>query len=365
MFIALVAFIIVLTMITDPRTAGCLNEIKDDFSLHDSAYTSDGSLQQPEEYSYRPASSEEFVFKNMKAFGFDSPKNPPTCPAIEHPKVKPSIDQYKEELKRYYQLIQDFEPINDLRKHLDRKNHSVCDKLDLVPGGLEKIFQSQQISWTPSGYVEPLLPPFRHLDFCRSPGRRALFDMTYLVHDFGHMCRKLKKSSQIVLIDMGASLQFHGSMMAPPVYLTSIFQKMGFKFDHIYAYETTPTKPAAVFKLVPESLQAAYHWINIGVSSEVGAKDNPLTLLLREYSEDDLIVVKLDIDTSFIETPLAHQILNDDRFAKLIDHFYFEHHVHMKELAPNWMKSMNGTVEESLKLFSGLRRKGISAHYWP
>jgi hypothetical protein len=60
------------------------------------------------------------------------------------------------------------------------------------------------------GYVEPLLPPLRHPDFCKK-GRnvriRAVYDLSYLVHDFGAMCRRLKRHSRIVLVDMGASLE--------------------------------------------------------------------------------------------------------------------------------------------------------------
>ena len=341
-----------------------------------------GAAKGPKDYQYKAASSEAFVYQHMKEFGFHKDNNPKTCPAIEREEIKPSLDQYREELKAYYKLIEDFKPIDDLRYHLDY-NHSICQKLDLVPGGLPQIFPSQQLSLTPSGYVEPLLPPLRHLDYCdvqpsnslwgwwnydKERAREALMDMTYLVHDFGHMCRQLKKTSRIVLIDMGASLEFHQAMetrLSPPIYLTSVYQKMGFKFDHIYAFEITPASPGTVFELVPETLQSAYHWINIGVSSKVGAKNNPLTMLLREFNEDDLIVVKLDIDTSFIEVPLAHQILENDHFANLIDQFYFEHHVHMQELRRSWGDTMEGTVEDSLKLFTGIREKGIASHYWP
>ena len=42
-----------------------------------------------------------------------------------------------------------------------------------------------------------------------------------------------------------------------------------------------------------------------------------------------------------------------------------EHHVHLGELKNSWGRSMNGTVGESLELFSNLRKKGIPAHYWP
>ena len=54
---------------------------------------------------------------------------------------------------------------------------------------------------------------------------------------------------------------------------------------------------------------------------------NPLKSIISKYNEDTLIIVKLDVDTPDIEVPLAHQLLEDDNVNKLVDHFYFEHHV--------------------------------------
>jgi hypothetical protein len=194
--------------------------------------------------------------------------------------------------------------------------------------------------------------------------RKYLMSLEYLVHDFAAMCRQLKPTSRTVLIDMGASLDFHASDVQPAVYLTSLFRKFGFRFDHIYAYEISPKKPAQVFERVPDELKAAYHWINVGVESDPNSGLNPLKMLLENYDEDDFIVIKLDIDTAHVEVPLANQLLEDDRFARLVDSFYFEHHVFLKELENNWGGSMADTVHNSLKLFRGLREKGIPAHYW-
>jgi hypothetical protein len=115
---------------------------------------------------------------------------------------------------------------------------------------------------------------------------------------------------------------------------------------------------------VPDDLKAAYHWINIGVDADPNSGSNPLKMLLQNYDEDDFIIIKLDIDTSHVEVPLALQLLEDDRYAKLVDSFYFEHHVYLKELEKSWGSSMGDSVQNSLKLFRGLREKGIPAHSW-
>ena len=95
---------------------------------------------------------------------------------------------------------------------------------------------------------------------------------------------------------------------------------------------------------------------------------NPINSILESFDEDDFIVFKLDVDTATVEHPLAQQILNggaNGTYHRLIDQFYFEHHVHLLEIAPWWGKSMNGTIKDSLDLFYGLRSKGIPAHFWP
>ena len=316
---------------------------------------------------YTPAPIEEHIMQNADRLGYSSEDNPSACQIWKnHEAVAPisgNMKGYLEELKHYTKLLKAFnETVEDLRLHLD-DDSDICQTLELHKDGLQGIFRGKQLSMTASsGFLEPLLPPLRHPSLCSS--RSKLMSLEYLVHDFAYMCRQLKRTSRNVLVDMGASLQYHGGSLQPAVYLTKQFQRFGFKFDHIYAYEITPTPPLQAFTSVPNELQAAYHWINIGVSADNTSAQNPLKMILENYNEDDFIVVKLDIDTSSIELPLARQLLTDDRLSNLIDSFYFEHHVHMQELAPNWKKSMQGTMKESLELFYELRKKGIPAHSW-
>ena len=102
-----------------------------------------------------------------------------------------------------------------------------------------------------------------------------------------------------------------------------------------------------------------------GVSADKDNNLNPLYSIINQFNEDDIIIVKLDIDTGSIEVPLVKQLLEDDSINKLVDHFYFEHHVNMEEMEPWWSYSMEGTVKESFELMNGLRKKGVAAHFWP
>jgi len=314
---------------------------------------------------YQSSSAERYMLDNAMALGYNmSSRNSlkPTCPLWTDQKlpVHYNLSQYLKELTNYTKRVGAFKPIQDLRLSL-HENHDICDTVDL---DLPAIFPSQQLSFGSSfGAIEPMLPPFRHPDICANY-HKSIFNMNYMVHDFAQMCRRLKPTSRTILVDMGASLEFHGGRAQPAIYLTNLYRKFGFPFDHIYAYEVSPKTPQQVFKAVPEKLLAAYHWINLGVESDPKSKMNPLRMLLDNYNEDDLIVVKLDIDTPSIELPLAMQLLKDERYTGLIDHFYFEHHVNLKELVGAWGASVNGSVLDSINLFMGLREKGIAAHSW-
>jgi hypothetical protein len=104
--------------------------------------------------------------------------------------------------------------------------------------------------------------------------------------------------------------------------------------------------------------------LNKGVSADKENKMDPLYSILDKFNEDDLIVVKLDIDTPDIEVPLANQLLADAALKKMVDHFYFEHHVHMLEIAPWWSTSMRGSIQSSFELMNGLCKDGVASHFW-
>ena len=252
------------------------------------------------------------------------------------------------------------------RGGVEQSTQQICDSLRLHPDGINGIFPSKQLSLTSSGYVEPILPPMRSHKICENHGQH-LMSLAYLVHDFEFMCRKLKPTSRLVLVDMGAALDFHGTNQ-PIVTLLRQYAKFGFVFDHIYGFEINAKDPKVVYETsLPEEYIPSYHWINVGVSAKEGDKLNPLHSVIEKFNEDDFVVVKLDIDTSSVEVPLVLQLLEDKDgvYSKVIDQFYFEHHVHLGELAGSWRSLMNGTVGESLELFSNLRKKGIAAHFWP
>ncbi len=317
--------------------------------------------------------------------GFNTSDFPLTCKIWNDPKattaaIHGSLTAYTKELDKYNELIKKFEPVSSIMEKIkqgdEEEQSKICDSLRLHPIGLEGIFPSLQLSFSSSGYVEPLLPPMRSHKICQKDKRQLhLMSLDYLVHDFEFMCRQLKPTSKLILLDMGAALDFRhvGGNNQPIVTLLRQYEKFGFVFDHIYGFEINEKDPKVVYETsLPEEYIASYHWINVGASAEEGHKLNPLHSILKKFNEDDFVVVKLDIDTPAVELPLFRQLLEDKNgiYSKIIDHFYFEHHHYLGELAPYWTScsranKCNETVAESLEMFSNLRKNGIPAHYWP
>ena len=320
---------------------------------------------------YQAASAEKYVMEHLQELGYESEEDPTGCNIWKDSKTTPHYDELQtfiKELEHYSKLVASFSAApKDLRVEIKKNpaaQESICNNLQLHPEGIPGLFPSKQISLTQAGYVEPILPPMRHPMVCFDQ-RKYNMNMRYMIHDFAQLCRTLKPSTRTVFIDMGASLDFHGTEESPAMYVTKLYSKFGFSFDHIYAFEISKKEPTQVYERVPDEFMSSYHWINVGVSADLDAKMNPLNSILKNFDSDDLIVVKLDIDTPHIEVPLAYQILENPRVLELIDQFYFEHHVHLGELRRYWGHTMKGSVADSLKLFSSFREKGIAAHFWP
>jgi hypothetical protein len=354
---------------------------------------------------YIPASVESYIMDHLDKWGWNVPSETVSGCAIwtfadvTTQQIYHSLHSFKDDLLQYNQAVDKFEPIPDLmqkirklpifqegdnlgstsrleddyKKSLSTICKSASINNDNNPNGIQSLFtKSQQLSYTKtSGYVEPLMPPMRHPDFCLGDtSENTLMRIDYLIHDFESMCMKLKPTSRRILIDMGASFTYKINGGKAMIDLIDIYKKFGFVFDHMYGYEKKFEDPEKVYKdLIPKDLIPAYHWINAGVSSDKDSNLNPLYSIIKNYDEDDLIIVKLDIDTSSIEVPLANQLLHDETLHTLVDQFYFEYHVHMAEMKPWWGRynhwRNDGSMKDAFQLMYGLRQKGIPAHFWP
>ena len=327
---------------------------------------------------YQPAPVEHHVLTHLEELHYTSLANPPGCNIWRDPTATPYYNQtnaFRKEMEHYSKLLEEFagmkEDLRNSMKRMPNKKQEICQALKLHENGIPALFPSQQISYTRAGFVEPLLPPMRHPAICflengnRRNFYKHLMRMDYMIHDFERMCLDLNPNGNNILIDMGASLSFHSGMDSPAMYITKLYDKFGFKFDHIYAFEITKQDPGSVYSKVPKEWMSSYHWINVGVSPDHDSPMNPLSAILESFDKEDFIVIKLDIDTPWIENALAKQLLTNETLTDKIDQFYFEHHVHLGELAKDWSHTMNGTVADSLTLFHSLREKGVASHFWP
>lgn len=326
---------------------------------------------------YVPAPVERFILSNLKSWGWDKVDMHQGCDMWKDPThpLYSDLQLLLSELSVYHERIDEFSPLEEDIRHLmfghGKKwfSHDVCKKLRLDPAGLKALFPSGQLSQVSSGFVEPLTTPMRHPKFCMDPAT-YLLDIHYMVHDFEALCRKLQPSSRTILIDMGASLSFHGKKSENPLFsLLNLYRRFGFKFDHIYAFEKEFYEPLTVFvgnSSVPPEYMPFYHWINVGVTHEKGHLLNPLDSILRNFIVEDFVAIKLDIDSPDIEIELVHQLIRDESLSRLVDCFYFERHVglaEMRPLGPDWAAAM-GTLADMFEVFFALRSRGIAAHFW-
>jgi len=243
--------------------------------------------------SYSPSKIEKYFLDHGIELGLDNQENPSSgCSKWTDPNspLAAEFDAFRQGMKNYKEKLQDMlaskDRVKDLRKEIAATgDHSVCDTLELHPDGLNGLFPLQTLTQTSNSLLEPLFPPLRNPEICWDSS--LLLSLDYLIHDFAAYCRMLTPSSRIVLIDMGASLSFHDSGETPAVYMTEMFGKAGFQFDHIYAYEVTATDPKEVVEKVPEELAPAYHWINVPVDPDVNSKQNPFRMLQQAYDEND------------------------------------------------------------------------------
>jgi len=318
---------------------------------------------------YFPSESEKYVVAHANELGYDvhdRERVKPTCTLWTNGNltISQKLNKYVMDLKTYSTLCKKFSGVEDVRKLLKQgmSPSQVCQKTELHEQGLSGIFRSGQLSSGRFGKIEPLLPPLRHPGLCFE--RHFVMSLEYLVHDFGNMCRKTTSTSRNVMIDLGASLDFHNNRLMPAVFLADLFRKFGFPFDHIYAFEIDQKDPVRVFKSIPLHLLPAFHWMNIPVDANFSEPSNHLLTILNSLNEDDLVVIKLDIDNPLLELSLIGEMISNSHLRKIVDHIYFEHHVTHRDMMHWWVDNTNGSVLDSIKLFQELRSNGIAAHSW-
>lgn len=176
------------------------------------------------------------------------------------------------------------------------------------------------------------------------------------------------ESARAVLFDIGSTVwtangmhDAHGAR-----WLSRAYEAIGVFFEDIYSWEAVPTLATDFFRDASVEDIGRLHFMNWPVTSALGDSRNPWQLVKRVSSPRDFVVVKLDIDTPDVENELVRQLLEDSELHKLVDVFYFEHHVKINDFEWIWAQfGYKQTLVDTYAIFTALRRQGVRAHSWP
>lgn len=223
-------------------------------------------------------------------------------------------------------------------------------------------------------YIEPLAGILRHPLACRSLNANLL-RRDYMVVDAwaSHHATPhapllaLHSSPRSYYFDAGASTWNTGAGGASQPWFCGVYQERCVRFDDVYAWETRPMDAVQVMKEIPGPIRPRYHWYNVPASPLPDDWDNPLKHILSETTPQDFVVFKLDIDNWRVEEALVRQILDSPALLSRIDEMFWEHHVNFQPMAGCcWGKAVHRDFkqEDSIAMFSALRRAGIRVHSW-
>eukprot|EP00026_Physarum_polycephalum_P011175 Phypoly_transcript_11378.p1 GENE.Phypoly_transcript_11378~~Phypoly_transcript_11378.p1 ORF type:complete len:337 (+),score=33.31 Phypoly_transcript_11378:66-1076(+) len=213
-------------------------------------------------------------------------------------------------------------------------------------------------------YIEPLALMMRNPLACVKTDFWDIVDKNYMLVDWDIKQQRRDTNGRTFLFDMGASLYTAGSGGASQAWFVDNIEKRGLRLDGIYAWEYQVYNATEVFAVIPQRLWPIYYWYNIPVSSKVGSLANPWELMLRVATKDDLVIVKLDIDTPALEVALINQIITNRSISSIIDVLYYEDHTDIAEMRKYFGKNLLNKLDDSMQLFTKMRHLGIRAHPW-
>lgn len=173
-----------------------------------------------------------------------------------------------------------------------------------------------------------------------------------------------ERRQQAIFFDAGGT-RFMDAMN----YFTSQYESRGIEFDNIYVWEAVFQGDENYWDGTPTEIRSKWKprlkfYDGVPVSAGKNAENNPLNVILAECQPDDFCAFKLDIDTPSVELPLVEQLIESPAVAEVLDEFFFEHHVAGVMQYHGWGYEVNGTFEDSYRIFSRLRKMGVRAHSW-
>ena len=215
------------------------------------------------------------------------------------------------------------------------------------------------------GFIEPLVGHLRHPGFTTKKDDNYMPHRDFLIVDKWSMQNVGRPpepcdGTRSAVFDLGASA-FLPAFYSSQWYLDVIASCLCTPMTDYYGWEAK--RHAIPFLHVPGSLYPKYRFYNFPITAIEDSWKNPLNTLLSEHHEQDTIMFKLDIDAPLIEEAVVKLILEVPEVSRLIDEFFFEHHVNMGRMVKSWGPS-DTPPSVSIKVFQDLRYLGIRAHSW-
>ena len=146
------------------------------------------------------------------------------------------------------------------------------------------------------------------------------------------------------------------------------YAAMGLPFDEVFAWESSRSYNGGdFFADAPPRTQHATHYVNMPVVTVPGDRNNPLSAIALVARPQDYVVFKLDVDNSAVELALTEQLISNATLLALVDEFFFEDHVDVREMHTVWSEFIGSgrTLRDSYELFGRLRAAGVRAHSYP
>ena len=146
------------------------------------------------------------------------------------------------------------------------------------------------------------------------------------------------------------------------------YAAMGLPFDEVFAWESSRSYNGGdFFADAPLRTQHATHYVNMPVVTAPGDRNNPLSAIALVARPQDYVVFKLDVDNSAVELALTEQLISNVTLLALVDEFFFEDHVDVREMHTFWSEFIGSgrTLRDSYELFGRLRAAGVRAHSYP
>ncbi|EME31132.1 uncharacterized protein Gasu_16290 [Galdieria sulphuraria] len=208
--------------------------------------------------------------------------------------------------------------------------------------------------------IEPLFGPLRHPLICNGTD---VVDRSYIYIDWQIPLALQSSRARAHYFDIGASTWETGPGAASQNWIVNEFEKRGISFDGIWAWESKFYQSKEVWEQIPAKYLPVYHWFNIPAETDNSSLFNPLNILAQVASEEDFVVLKIDIDDAITENKFMDQIRTNTTLQHLIDEMFFEPHFKMDPLQNSWGPQTT-TFEEVITLFTDLRHAGIRIHGW-